>query len=208
MRINKGLLPAIHCGASVVWLLLFLMLRIINDPSRYAWCNENGWPEGLRDCFNLGIEHFAIDAFSFLLFCASMSFAILTIVECVKQLKAVPKDKPKDALQGKKLQKRIILIVLFVVILVPLLIALLLDISKYGGLGGYIFEKSFSGPPVSEYQNYLENKYGKDEDFLYIDHSVSCVGFDCTRTFTARRNKRFKVEYRDGVFTDQYLTKG
>ena len=68
-----------------VSLFLFLLLRMINNPSKYEWCDKNGWPEGTGNCFSLGIEHFAIDASSLILLSASIAFAIIAIITFFKK---------------------------------------------------------------------------------------------------------------------------
>ena len=68
-----------------VSLFIFLLLRIINNPSKYEWCDKNGWPEGTGNCFNLGIEHFATDAFSLILLSTSIAFAIIAIIKFSKK---------------------------------------------------------------------------------------------------------------------------
>ena len=77
----------IYIGASIASLLIFLALRATNDPSKYLWCSEHGWAEGVGNCFVLAIEHFAIDALSVLSIGASLAFAVLAIVTCVKKPK-------------------------------------------------------------------------------------------------------------------------
>ena len=69
-----------YLTVSLVSLLLFISLRIINNPNKYEWCNQNGWSEGIGDCFNLGIEHFMIDASSLILLSASIAFAIIAVI--------------------------------------------------------------------------------------------------------------------------------
>lgn len=69
---------------------------------------------------------------------------------------------------------------------------------------------SFSGPFIFEYQNYLNNKYGKNEKFSYTGkHSENgCPMFNadfCEQLFTSgNSNEEFIVRYQDGKFTDQY----
>ena len=77
----------IYFGISIISLLIFIALRVINDPDKYSWCNEHGWAEGVGNCFNLGIEHFAIDTLSALSFGASIAFVILAIIAYIKKPK-------------------------------------------------------------------------------------------------------------------------
>ena len=75
----------LYFGISIVSLLAFIVLRISNDPDKYSWCNEHGWPEGAGNCFGLGIEHFVIDALSILSLGAVVAFVILAITTCIKK---------------------------------------------------------------------------------------------------------------------------
>lgn len=78
---------AIYFCVSIISLFIFIALRAINNPDKYSWCNEHGWAEGVGNCFNLGIEHFTIDALSALSLSASVAFVILAIIACVKKSK-------------------------------------------------------------------------------------------------------------------------
>ena len=84
---KKHSIAIIYLIISIVSLLLFITLRVVNDPNKYSWCNEHGWPEGIGNCFNLGIEHFTIDAFSILSLSASIAFIILAFVTYYKEIK-------------------------------------------------------------------------------------------------------------------------
>ena len=73
--------------------------------------------------------------------------------------------------------------------------------------------ESFSGPSISEYQKYLEDKYGKNENFSYTGrHGTNgCPMFNagfCEQLFTSEKsNKEFKVIYNKhstSKFSDQY----
>ena len=77
--------PVYYIVICFVSLFLFLSLRIINNPSKYEWCDKNGWPEGTGNCFGLGIEHFAIDASSLILLSISIAFAIIAIIKFFKK---------------------------------------------------------------------------------------------------------------------------
>ena len=76
-----------YFGISIASLLVFIALRIINDPDKYSWCNEHGWAAGVGNCFNLGIEHFAIDALSMLSLGTFVAFVILAIIAYIKKPK-------------------------------------------------------------------------------------------------------------------------
>ena len=77
----------LYFGISIASLLVFIILRTINDPDKYSWCNEHGWPAGVGNCFSLGIEHFAIDALSILSLGAFVAFVILAIIAYIKKPK-------------------------------------------------------------------------------------------------------------------------
>lgn len=73
---------------SIIALIILLIMRfVINNPNKYSWCNEHGWPEGTGNCFSLGLEHFFIDASSVALFAVSIVFAILAIIVFIKKVK-------------------------------------------------------------------------------------------------------------------------
>jgi len=77
----------VYIMVCLVSLSLFLLLRIINNADKYEWCDKHGWPEGVGDCFALGIEHFIIDASSIILLGASIAFAIIAAITFYKKIK-------------------------------------------------------------------------------------------------------------------------
>lgn len=94
----------------------------------------------------------------------------------------------------------------FLVILTPILIIKYLT-------DGYYHGSEFSGPAIVDYLKYLENKYGKNEGFYYVETNgnncaVLNAGF-CKRDFSTKalNGKTFEVTYRKSAqsnFIDQY----
>ena len=95
----------------------------------------------------------------------------------------------------------------FIVLLMIGLVFLFGRLLGEGYIGSFMF-----GPSVSSYQYYLEDKYGKDEDFSYAGKygKNGCPAFDggfCERVFVSQKTgKEFEVRYdvSEKSFEDQY----
>ena len=97
--------------------------------------------------------------------------------------------------KANKINGMIIISVIVALSLVGLIVVLLTMLHNRH-IGSFMI-----GPAISEYQNYLENKYGKDEGFSYTGNEgkggcpIIDAGF-CEKTFTSKKTgKEFLVYY-------------
>ena len=113
--------------------------------------------------------------------------------------------------QNLKEEVRYCLIVLLIVAVVVGLLALFCDSIRKGYIGSFIY-----GTAISDYEAYLNDKYGEDEGFSSTDKfgTNGCPVFNagfCVRVFTSKKSgKEFDVRYdtpdvyTKTVFSDQY----
>lgn len=111
-------------------------------------------------------------------------------------------QKPK---QTKSYILRVIITAIVVAISVIGMLILLINLFFEGYLGD-----SPTGASVYKFQNYLETKYGKNENFSYTGNQINCPLFNsdvCELLFTSEKSgNEFRVRYtkHSSEFSDQY----